>query len=782
MAALVAFAVWTLSAVGCGNQGSQKGSASTTGTPEGSSGSAGMGTGSADSCPGCDASSSSGGAADGSLGEDATLDADGGPGNPMTRVRTILAFDTAWLFYLGDPPGASGTTFADTSWRSLNVPHDWAIEGATPPGNPFSETAATTGRGAYVPSGVAWYRKHFTLDGSLSGKEVYVEFDGIMENGDVYINGTHLGHHPYGYVSLRYDMTGSVQFGATDNVMAVRCDTSVQPAERFYAGAGIYRHVRVLATDPVHVDQWATFVQVPSPTAASATVKVQTSVVNSGTTAQSVTVQTIVSDPTGAALAPVTTAAQNIGAGASAGFSLTVPVNNPMLWDLDTPNMYQLVTNVKVAGVTVDDDVTPFGIRALQFQGGMTLNGKPLKLKGIANHQDYHGLGMAAPQRAVQRRLAQLKAVGVNAFRTAHDPPSPDFLDLTDRMGFLVLDEFTDVWTEHKYADVGDYAAYFNEASTTPTGMPALPSASQGTKWWEVDFSGWIMRDRNHPSVALYSMGNEIHDSITTRTPILTEMVAISHQLDPAHYDTQALLNPATSGDVGGPTNELLDVWGDNYDVNSVVTAEVNAPTKSGLLTENGQQTSTWTTIASTPAFTGEFIWTGTDYLGEAYEEWPVVGNDGALMDELGTVRSQGYAWQTVWGATKTSPVATGTDATQIVLTADHPTVLTDWNDISFVKAAISDAHGEVVTSSSTPVTFAITGPGAIVAVDSGSMVQETFRGHVRNAYQGLAFALVQATGAGAITVTASAAGLTGASVTVQASEGTFVPCSGTCD
>jgi beta-galactosidase len=389
---------------------------------------------------------------------------------------------------------------------------------------------------------------------------------------------------------------------------------------------------------------------------------------------------------------------------------------------------------------------------------------------------------MAAPQRAMQRRLAQLKALGVNALRTAHDPPSPDFLDLTDRMGFLVLDEFTDVWTQHKYADVGDYSAYFDEASTTPTGMPPLPSSAKETKWWEVDFSGWIMRDRNHPSVALYSMGNEIHDSITTRTPILTEMVAISHQLDPAHYDTQALLNPATSGDVGGPTNELLDVWGDNYDVNSVLTAEVNAPTKSGLLTENGQQTSTWTTIASTPAFTGEFIWTGTDYLGEAYQEWPVVGNDGALMDELGTVRSQGYAWQTVWGAPKTSPATTGTDATQIVLAADHPTVLHDWNDISFVTAAISDSHGAVVTSSSTPVTFAITGPGAIVAVDSGSMVQETFRGNVRNAYQGLAFALVQATGAGAITVTASASGLTGASVTVQASEGTFVPCSGTCD
>jgi beta-galactosidase len=683
---------------------------------------------------------------------------------------------------VGDPAGATGLTFADTSWRALSVPHDWAIEGASPPSNPFSATAATTGRGGYAPSGVAWYRKHFTLDRSLSGKEVYVEFDGIMENSDVYINGTHLGHHPYGYVSLRYDVTGKVQFGTTDNVLAVRCDTTVQPAERFYAGAGIYRHVRVLATDPVHVDQWATFVQVPAPTAASATVKVQTSVVNSGTTAATVTVQGIVSDPTGATLAPATTAAQNIAAGASASFTFDVPVTTPKLWDLTTPNMYRLVTHVQVAGATVDDDVTPFGIRDLRFNGGMTLNGKPVKFQGIANHQDYHGLGMAAPQRAMQRRLAQLKAIGVNAIRTAHDPPSPDFLELADKMGFLVLDEFADVWTGHKYSDVGDYSAYFNQPSTSPTGMPALPSAAKGAKWWEVDFSGWIMRDRNHPSVALYSMGNEIHDSLSTRTPILTEMVAISHELDPAHYDTQALLDPATNGDVGGASNTLLDVWGDNYDVNSVVTAEANAPTKSGVLTEKGEDTATWTTIAATPAFTGEFIWTGTDYLGEADGQWPSVGGNGALMDELGTVRSQGYSWQNVWRATKTSPPPTGSAATKVVLTADQPTILTDLNDVSFIKAAISDAAGGVVTSSSTPVTFTVTGPGTLIAVDSGSMVAESFRGKVRNAFEGVAFAIVQATGPGMITVAASAMGLTGASVNVVASSGTFVPCSGTCD
>jgi beta-galactosidase len=729
------------------------------------------------------------GGVDATTGSDAATGADEGSGTDVgavvtSRARTILPFDASWLFEVGDPAGADGTTFADTSWRALSVPHDWSIEGATPPSNPFSESAATSGRGAYAPSGVAWYRKHFQLDSSLSGKEVYVEFDGIMENSDVYINGTHLGHHPYGYVTLRYDMTGSVKFGTTDNVIAVRCDTSVQPAERYYTGAGINRHVHVLVTDPVHIGQWATFVQIPSPTAASATVNVQTSVVNSGTTAQSVAVQGVVSGPSGAALAPVTSAAQTIAAGASASFSFSVPVTNPALWDLDAPNMYQLVTSVQIAGATVDDDVTPFGIRDLVFDGGLSLNGKSVKLQGIANHQDLHALGTAPPQRAIQRRLAELKALGVNAFRAAHNPPSSDFLELTDRMGILVLDEFSDVWTGHKYTDIGDYAAYFDEASTTPTGMPAPPSSAKGTKWWEVDFSGWIMRDRNHPSVALYSMGNEIHESVATRTPILTEMVGISHQLDPAHNDTLALLNPATSGDYPGTTtSSLVDVWGDNYDVPTCVSAESQVRTKSGVLTENGTQTSTWTnTIKSTAALTGEFIWTGTDYLGEAPDGWPIVGASGGIMDSVGTVKPLGYSWQTVWGAPKTSPPATGTNATKIVLTADHATVLTDWNDISFIKAAIADASGGIVTSSSTPVTFAITGPGAIVAVDSGSMTQETFRGKVRNAYQGVAFALVQATGAGTITVTASATGLAGGSATVQASQGTFVPCSGTCD
>jgi beta-galactosidase len=778
------------------------------GSSSGGSGSSGnaVGVGSSGAAGGADAGGNGGNAgadggngasaSDGGSGSGGPSPGDAGPGTDGTtgspptplpnRVRTILPFDTGWLFNYGDATGADAATFADTAWRTVNLPHDWSIEGPTPPSNPFSMGAATTGRGAYAPSGIGWYRKHFSLPQTLSGDRVYVEFDGVMENATVYFNGTQLGEHPYGYVSFRYDMTSNAKFGTADNVIAVKTDTTVQPAERFYSGAGIYRHVRVLVTNPVHVDQYATYVTTPAPTSASATVKVTTSVVNSGAMPQSVTVQGVVSDPTGTSLPAVTTAAQTVAAGASASFTFTVPVTNPKLWDLTSPNMYSLLTNVQVGGATVDDDVTPFGIREIVFNAGMTLNGKSVKFQGVADHQDYHGLGVAAPQRAMQRRLAQLKALGVNAIRTAHNPPSPDLLDLTDRMGMLVLDEFADVWTAHKYTDVGDYAAYFPKAATTPTGMPAVPGVATGAEWWQVDLTGWIMRDRNHPSVALYSMGNEIRDPIATRTPILTQMIAISHALDGARSVTQALFDPGTAGDVGGATNTLLDVWGNNYNVPNCLQAMTSSPTKSGLLTEMGTETSTWATVTANAALTGEFIWSGVEYLGEEPLMWPTIGGGGtvggSLQDALGAVTAAGQAWQKTWGVPVTANPTVGTTASQLVLTADHATLTTDGNDISYVKAVVADASGAVVTSSATPITFAISGPGSIVAVDSGSMIQETFRGNVRNAFNGVAYALVQATGAGAITVKASATGLTAGSATVTATAGSFVPCSGTCD
>jgi beta-galactosidase len=704
-----------------------------------------------------------------------------GPGTAATsHLRAVTAFDAGWLFHYGDASGAGSAAYPDGNWRTVSVPHDWAVEGPNPPSDPFSQSAPSSGRGGYAPSGIGWYRKHFSLAAVPSTRKVYVEFDGVMANASVYVNGTLIGTHPNGYTSFRYDITTAARFGGADNVIAVKTDTSLQPASRYYTGAGIYRDVRLIATDPVHVDQWATYVTTPNLT----TVHAQTTVVNSGGAAASVSVQGVLSAPNGGTLPPVTTSARTIAAGASATFSYDVPVPDPMLWDLTNPNLYSLATNVLVGGAVVDDDITSVGIRSLTFSpsAGMKLNGKSVKFQGVALHQDYHGLGMAAPQRAVQRRLAELKALGVNAIRTAHDPPSPAFLELTDRMGFLVLDEFFDVWTQHKYSDVGDYATYFNRTAAAPTGTPAVPGATGSTPWYQADVAGVVMRDRNHPSVAMWSAGNEIRDPLSTRTPLLSKMVSISHALDPGRPVTQALFRPGDSGDVTGATRTTLDVFGGNYRPDDVIKAMGLSPPRPGLFTEMGTDTSEWATVTSNPGVTGLFLWTGAAYLGEADGAWPDIETDFGLLDAVGTVRPIGYSWQSTWGAPRTSPPPTGTKATKVLLAPDESTVSTDVNDVSYVKATVADSSGRVVTGSSAPITFGISGPGVIVAVDSGSPVQESFRGTVRKAYQGIAYALVRATGAGTITVTASAGGLTVGKTTLTGTTAPFTPCSDTCD
>ena len=389
-------------------------------------------------------------------------------------------------------------------------------------------------------------------------------------------------------------------------------------------------------------------------------------------------------------------------------------------------------------------------------------NGTSLRFKGAGMHHDMSGLGAAVPMRAWQRRLAQLKAIGVNAVRTAHNPYAPEFYDLCDRMGLMVLDEFFDAWTAHKLA--GDYGG------------------SSFNTWGTQDLTDTVKRDRNHPSVVLYSIGNEIRDSLATRTPIATNFVNLCHTNDPGRMVTQALFRPMDSGDLGaGATWTILDVFGANYRLTEVQSAMGMSPQHAGVMTEMGTSTSDWSMITAIPAMTGEFIWTGFDYLGEAAGMWPVVGSSAGIMDRVGTMKDGAYSYQSLWG-TATSKPATGTTATKLVVAADHGSIVTDANDVAFVKATVADASGHVVTSASNAVTFSVTGPGTIIAVDSGSVNAETFRGNVRNAYQGIAFAIVQATGAGTITVSASASGLTGASATVQASSGTFVPCSGTCD
>ncbi|KAK4448687.1 glycoside hydrolase superfamily [Podospora aff. communis PSN243] len=697
------------------------------------------------------------------------------------QLRNVTDFNLNWLFHYGDANGADASAFADGSWRPLSVPHDWAIEGPNPPANPFLSSAATMGYGAYAPSGISWYRKHFSLAGTPDTKKIYIEFDGVMQDASFYVNGKLIATHPYGYTSIQYDITSAVTFTGS-NVIAVKTDTSKQPGERFYKGAGIYRDVRLVVTDPVHIDQYGLYVSTPNVTSTAATVRVQLTVLNSGSSeAVNISVHGVLSNPSGIPRAPVTAATTQevLAAGARATFTFDVPVSNPAIWDLsDNPPLYSLAATVSVGGIAVDDESTTLGIRAIAFSAsaGMTLNGKSVKFKGVCLHQDYHALGMAAPKRAMQRRLGQLKTIGVNAIRTAHDPPSPAFLDLTDRMGFLVLDEFFDVWTEHKYSDVGDYAKDFNQVATPPTGTPPVPGTASdaAVRWYEVDVTSIVSRDRNHPSVALYSTGNEIRDSLGVRTPLLARMKQIINALDPGRAVTQALMRPDSNGDITGATRTIVDVFGANYRPDEVLKGMALSPARAGLLTEQTTNAALWDPVKANPALTGLFVWTGMDYLGEANGQWPNISADFGLFDAVGELKSAGYAWQKVWGgAHATTPPAAGTSASKIALSSDQEVVSTDVNDIAYVQAIIADSSGRVVTGSTAAIVFNITGPGVVVAVDSGSMESETFRGTTRMAYRGIAYALVRATGEGTITVTAATPGLTAGSVTLT---GTTAP------
>jgi beta-galactosidase len=690
-------------------------------------------------------------------------------------ARIIVPFDTNWKFNLGDAAGAQATTYSDASWTTLDVPHDWSIAG------PFSATAPSSGYGGYLPDGIGWYRKHFTLPSSLSGDRIFVDFDGVMANSTVYINGTSLGTRPSGYTSFRYELTSHVNFGGSDNVIAVRADNSVEPASRWYTGAGIYEQVRLLEVNPVHIDKWATYVSTPT----TSSVKVQTTVVNEGATAQSVSIQETLLDPDGAKLPPVTSAAQSVPAGGSASFNLTVPVSNAQLWNLATPKMYTAVTTVLSGSKVLDDESTPFGIRTIEFNPttGFMLNGQSVKMKGVCLHHDIGGLGSAVPQRAMQRRLAILKSLGVNAIRASHNPRDPLMLDLCDRMGFLVLDEFFDVWTSHKYNMPGDYATYFNQTN------PAT-----GTKWYQSDLNDDVMRDRNHPSVVFYSIGNEIHDAIGTRVPLATNMVKICHTLDPNRPVTQALLDPNTAGDYPGasginpayPTGSLdiLDVFGVNYNYTALAAAIAISPAHAGVSTEMGMNPGLWSSFyMKNPAVVGEFLWTGADYLGESPNGWPTVGSSAGLIDRVGGIKSIGYQYAGVWGGTATAPKTSTAAAVKVLLTVDHPSITTDPNDVAYVKASIVDANGTTVSNAGNAVTFTVTGTaGKIRAFDSGSNRNELFAGPSRNAYNGICYAIVQMKSAGSITITASAAGLAGSSVTVTGVNGTFVPCSGACN
>jgi beta-galactosidase len=583
-----------------------------------------------------------------------------------TPVRTILPFDRDWRFLKADAPGAERPDFAHAGWRVVNLPHDWSIEG------PFDQKNPAGAAGGFLPAGIGWYRKQFTLPAADAGRRVFVEFDGVMANSDVWINGVHLGNRPYGYVSFGYELTDHLKSGdSAPNVLAVRVDDSRQPASRWYEGAGIYRHVRLVVTDPVHLEKWGTFVTTPHVAADEATVHVHSAVVNQSGAPRNVTLRLTLFAPDGRLVRTVESAARTVPAGQPADFDQDIAMPAPECWDVDHPALYRLVTEVHADGATLDDETTPFGIREARFDAatGFWLNGRNLKLKGVCLHDDASAFGMAVPLGLWARRLAALKELGVNAIRTAHNPPAPEFLELCDRLGFLVMDEQFDCWTVAK--NPYDYHLYFNA-------------------WSKTDTRDTVRRDRNHPSIILYSAGNEIHDTpqADLAKRILAGLVAVFHDDDPTRPVTQALLRPERSHDYDNGLADLLDVIGTNYRNEELIAAHAAKPTRKIVGTENRHDLATWLAVRDTAAYAGEFIWSGIDYLGEAWF-WPNVASSSGLLDRTAQPRPDGYQVQSWWSdrpmvyaARRIAPTPRGpTDPGYGSFQRRRPQVLfADWN------------------------------------------------------------------------------------------------------
>lgn len=399
-----------------------------------------------------------------------------------------LDFTADWAFRLGDDTIAASPEYNDADWRMLNLPHDWAVEGE------FSrDNLSGTGGGA-LPGGVGWYRKTFTADKADQGKRLRIDFDGAYMNSTVYINGHELGTRPYGYISFSYDLTPYIKWGE-ENVVAVRVDNAEQPNSRWYSGCGIYRNVWLTKMNPVHVAQWGTYVTADEVSKNSARLTVRTTLENEQATDAPLELLSQLIDENGKVIGNASTRL-TVEQGKQLEAAQEIHVENPELWSVDRPYLYTIKTEVLVDGEPVDTYRTPFGIRSFRFdaQKGFILNGEQVKINGVCMHHDLGCLGAAVNTRAIERQLEILKEMGCNGIRCAHNPPAPELLDLCDRMGFIVMDETFDMWRKKKTRH--DYSRYFNE-------------------WHERDLTDLIVRDRNHPSIFMWSIGNEVLEQWT---------------------------------------------------------------------------------------------------------------------------------------------------------------------------------------------------------------------------------------------------------------------------
>jgi beta-galactosidase len=583
-------------------------------------------------------------------------------GDPnLSRDRLL---DADWRFFRGDIPGVEAPDFNDSTWRLLDVPHDWTIEdlpGSAPAGSaadtadpavwsaattsvvigPFTQTGSENGSPTgWTVDGIGWYRKHISQAELPTGRQVEVRFDGVYMNADVWLNGVHVGFHPYGYTTFAYDLTPYLKPGV-DNVLAVRV-RNVGDNARFYSGSGIYRHVWLTITGPVRIPLWGVGVTTPAVSSGAATVKTEVMVESREAAVRGAIVQVRLRDSRGREVA-VGQLQQNLPVGVKTQFTISLALSSPNLWSPEEPNLYSAEAQVIVSNKVVDAMAIPFGVRLVQMDGthGLRINGRTVKLKGGCVHSSAGPLGAAAIDRAEERRVELLKAYGFNAIRTAHNPPSPAFLDACDRLGMLVYEEAFDVWTIAKRPD--DYSQYFLD-------------------WWRVDLSSMVLRDRNRPSVILWSIGNEISGTRTSPEVIslghaLHDLV---HQLDPTRLVTGGgfmAIDGIFLPENDGPEWQYLDVGDYHYNISTYESAHVAHPAVPFVSSEswpdppNNDVPPTlamydfWQAVQKYSWVMGDFTWTGIDYLGESGLGHVQLGPPGSVFTLSGTDLSEPWPW-----------------------------------------------------------------------------------------------------------------------------------------
>lgn len=514
--------------------------------------------------------------------------------------RNTILFNDNWLFHRGGALGADEASVNDSAWRPVQLPHDWSIEDLPGTNSPFHRGAISQVSGGFTTGGTGWYRKWFTVPATEKGKRFYLQFDGIYMNANVYVNGRSMGGHPYGYTSFYYDITDQLKYGEK-NLIAVRVRNEGENS-RWYSGSGIYRNVWLTSVNPMHVGQWGTSISTPQVSTTAATVKLKTKLRNSGNKASRFLLRTRILNEKGTEIGK-TESSQNIGDSSTGEFEHTLIIQKPALWSVETPHLYAAVLEVYDGLQLIDTQETKFGIRSISFDAvnGFRLNGKTMKLKGGCVHHDNGPLGAKAYDRAEERKVELLKASGYNAIRCAHNPPSPAFLDACDRIGMLVIDEAFDTWKNGK--NQFDYNLYFEA-------------------WWKRDIESIILRDRNHPSIIMWSTGNEIPNRDKPEVVTVSKMISdYVHQLDSTR--------PVTCGVNGVEENKdpffaTLDIAGYNYapqkyrEDHKRLFQRVIYGSESFAIDAFDY----WMEVEDNPWVIGDFVWTAFDYIGEASIGW----------------------------------------------------------------------------------------------------------------------------------------------------------------